>query len=328
MSSAGNMQTVLNVKEALVKELPISDGDDGAVERCGDLLDRLADARINLAILAETLIGATVNKLKSHKVLGPKAKELVKGWKAVAAKEQQQQGPGGDDDAPTAATVASGAAKRDSKVNLERRESLESTKSGEEGSYDPESEWSGLPDPRNTICKKLYQILLMAKPTLLKEGVNEAAVLHLVGPRAAELEQALQDKFRSDRRGYTDKARSICFNLKKNGPLSADLVLGHVEPTELVNFTSEQLASDEMRLKREETAKKLIDSRRLDWDQANEDKINKQCGISGDLLQASLFTCGRCKSVKTTSTQKQTRSADEPMTVFVLCLNCGKRWKC
>jgi transcription elongation factor S-II len=45
-------------------------------------------------------------------------------------------------------------------------------------------------------------------------------------------------------------------------------------------------------------------------------------------MTASLFTCGRCKSVKTTSTQKQTRSADEPMTVFVLCLNCGNRWKC
>jgi hypothetical protein len=47
------------------------------------------------------------------------------------------------------------------------------------------------------------------------------------------------------------------------------------------------------------------------------DKINEMCGIKGELLQASLFTCGRCKSVKTTSTQKQTRSADEPMTVFV-----------
>ena len=39
------------------------------------------------------------------------------------------------------------------------------------------------------------------------------------------------------------------------------------------------------------------------------------------------FTCGKCKSKKTTYTQAQTRSADEPMTTFVTCLNCDHRWK-
>lgn len=39
------------------------------------------------------------------------------------------------------------------------------------------------------------------------------------------------------------------------------------------------------------------------------------------------FTCGKCKSKKTTYTQAQTRSADEPMTTFVTCLNCEHRWK-
>lgn len=40
------------------------------------------------------------------------------------------------------------------------------------------------------------------------------------------------------------------------------------------------------------------------------------------------FKCAKCKSLKTTYYQLQTRSADEPMTVYVSCLNCGKRWKC
>ena len=43
--------------------------------------------------------------------------------------------------------------------------------------------------------------------------------------------------------------------------------------------------------------------------------------------QEGLFRCGRCKSKKTTHYQLQTRSADEPMTTFVTCLNCHKRWK-
>ena len=41
-----------------------------------------------------------------------------------------------------------------------------------------------------------------------------------------------------------------------------------------------------------------------------------------------MFKCGKCKSRKTTYYQMQTRSADEPMTTFVTCKNCGNHWKC
>ena len=40
-----------------------------------------------------------------------------------------------------------------------------------------------------------------------------------------------------------------------------------------------------------------------------------------------IFKCKRCKSFKTTYYEMQTRSADEPMTVFVTCINCDARWK-
>jgi transcription elongation factor S-II len=40
------------------------------------------------------------------------------------------------------------------------------------------------------------------------------------------------------------------------------------------------------------------------------------------------FTCGRCKSKKTSYYQLQTRSADEPMTTFVTCHQCDRNWKC
>ena len=40
------------------------------------------------------------------------------------------------------------------------------------------------------------------------------------------------------------------------------------------------------------------------------------------------FTCRKCKSKKCTYYQMQTRSADEPMTTFVSCIDCGSRWKC
>jgi transcription elongation factor S-II len=41
-----------------------------------------------------------------------------------------------------------------------------------------------------------------------------------------------------------------------------------------------------------------------------------------------MFKCGKCKSLKTTYYQMQTRSADEPMTTYVTCMNCSNRWKC
>lgn len=39
------------------------------------------------------------------------------------------------------------------------------------------------------------------------------------------------------------------------------------------------------------------------------------------------FTCRKCKGKKCTYYSQQVRSADEPMTIFVTCLDCGNRWK-
>jgi DNA-directed RNA polymerase subunit M/transcription elongation factor TFIIS len=38
------------------------------------------------------------------------------------------------------------------------------------------------------------------------------------------------------------------------------------------------------------------------------------------------MTCKNCRSTKVDVDQMQTRSADEPMTLFALCLDCGNRW--
>jgi len=39
------------------------------------------------------------------------------------------------------------------------------------------------------------------------------------------------------------------------------------------------------------------------------------------------FKCYKCQKRQCTYYQLQTRSADEPMTTFITCLNCGNRWK-
>ena len=45
-------------------------------------------------------------------------------------------------------------------------------------------------------------------------------------------------------------------------------------------------------------------------------------------MATDAYTCGRCHKKECSYYQMQTRSADEPMTTFVTCLNCGKRWRC
>lgn len=43
-------------------------------------------------------------------------------------------------------------------------------------------------------------------------------------------------------------------------------------------------------------------------------------------IEKSILVCGRCHQRSVDYYEKQTRGADEPMTVFAHCLACDKRW--
>ena len=64
------------------------------------------------------------------------------------------------------------------------------------------------------------------------------------------------------------------------------------------------------------------------------DKLLKQKHVEDQFIYEArtdmgtdLFHCGRCHKKNCSFYQLQTRSADEPMTTFITCLNCGNRWK-
>jgi DNA-directed RNA polymerase subunit M/transcription elongation factor TFIIS len=65
------------------------------------------------------------------------------------------------------------------------------------------------------------------------------------------------------------------------------------------------------------------------WKKMLDDKYKKEQMLYENKLEAMTdqFKCGRCKSRKCTYYELQTRSADEAMTIFITCLNCGNRWK-
>ncbi len=92
-----------------------------------------------------------------------------------------------------------------------------------------------------------------------------------------------------------------------------------------MQFGPKDLANEDLRKARENLMKEESLKRRSDLDQLVREKIQKSQGINS---AGGEFTCSKCKGTKTTHYSMQTRSSDEPMTVFVCCLNCGKRWKC
>jgi hypothetical protein len=179
---------------------------------------------------------------------------------------------------------------------------------------------------------------------------------------ATQLEEAITEKFGSDA-PWATKVRALKFNLSDiQNPLRYLVIRGEVTPQrifsyltllELIEMKPDELASDEKR----EEMKKLYEKAKFDtlapkppeyvfichpvdllrsphssFSLGPNPNLSKYCLCLGlfplTLRQTSdRFKCSNCGQRRTTYYQLQTRSADEPMTVFVTCVNCGRRWK-
>jgi len=65
------------------------------------------------------------------------------------------------------------------------------------------------------------------------------------------------------------------------------------------------------------------------WQVLTEEQLKRETTmLEGSAEEGSdMFKCNRCGKSRTKYWEMQTRSADEPMTVFIRCLNCGKQWR-
>lgn len=114
---------------------------------------------------------------------------------------------------------------------------------------------------------------------------------------------------------YNNRLRSIWFNLLDTDNTETNLLKhikdGSIKYKNLQNMTHQEMKPDKW--------KKLI-----------EDKIRRDKNkYEVDMRNATdEFQCRKCWERKCSYYQLQTRSADEPMTTFVTCLNCGNNWKC
>jgi transcription elongation factor S-II len=65
------------------------------------------------------------------------------------------------------------------------------------------------------------------------------------------------------------------------------------------------------------------------WKDMIEQKMRRDAVKFSTNVEAmtDMFVCKKCKSRRCTYYELQTRSADEPSTIFISCLDCGKHWK-
>ena len=115
---------------------------------------------------------------------------------------------------------------------------------------------------------------------------------------------------------YTDKFRSVWFNLNSksyvdNNEFLEKIKCGSIDTRKVGFMTHQEMdpskwsALIELKMKRDK----------------NKYTVDKS-GASKE------FKCRKCGKRETNYYQVQTRSADEPMTTFVTCLNCGNYWRC
>lgn len=163
---------------------------------------------------------------------------------------------------------------------------------------------------KNTTRDKVRKLLHDALATDAPKSEKDENIFTV----ANAIEEHMFNMFSDVGRDYKTKYRNISFNLKdkKNGKLRSMLLDRLLSPEELLNMSSEQLANDELKKSRELVHEKMT---------RDAMPYNKQAATTDQ------FKCGKCRERKCTYYQMQTRSADEPLTTFVQCVNCGNRWR-
>lgn len=283
-------------------------------------LNKLAEIQVSKPLLQKTKIGLVVAKLRTHKDenVRDQATKLVTQWKEKVSSSKSSSSVPVDKGSTTDNT---GTHPNDSSARKRPRpvETTTSDASPTQSSVSASAKYSG---PLTHIDKrdKCREFLFRAFLEGVTDDQRNMLDVQNVSDLTAEIEQALWehhvDKCNKPA-DYNTQIRSIKANLgdKRNPEFNARIYLGAVTVTGLITMQSSEMASDAKKRERQKAKKDALEACQSDWDLRNVKRAKGQ------------FPCGKCRSDNTTYFQMQTRSSDEPMTTYVNCLNCGKRWK-
>ncbi|KAK8844155.1 transcription elongation factor S-II [Kwoniella newhampshirensis] len=324
----------------------------GKTDEVTSLLKQLqAEVEPTEDLLRSSKAGVAIAKLRNHAsaAVGALAKEIVKSWREVidenkkkrkrtdgeevkkedgAAKRVKAEGSstGASPAAPTppAAAGSTSASTPDvkptagSSLSPPPRQPLSTIDSSRttprtakaDGIADSlradASDEDGAADSVRDKCVVMIYDALAGDSTAQKKILSE---------RAVGIERAAYKAMNfSTGNDYRAKMRSLFLNLKDKGnpALRNEIVLGYISTEKVANMSKDEMASESVRALKEKIAS---------------DNLFKAKAVGETQAETDAFKCGRCQQRKCTYYQMQTRSADEPMTTFVTCTNCGNRWK-
>ncbi|NXC98205.1 TCEA3 protein, partial [Certhia familiaris] len=313
-----------------------------------DLLKSLTSYTMTIQLLQTTRIGVAVNSVRKHCSDGEvvaSAKILIKNWKRLLEKDADGKKKDTDGDKKKKGLDVSSChsegmkhsrntAEKHREKHKERRASADSRSSTVSSSSSPQKRLSGESKAKPEVPQTPTSPSFSPSPCFLApcyltgDSVRDKCIEMLTAAlrmdddykefsvncekMASEIEDHILCGARDMK--YRNRVRSRISNLKdpKNPGLRRNVLCGAIEPSLIARMTAEEMASDELKQLRNAMTQEAI----------REHQMAKTGGTVTDLFQ-----CGKCKKKNCTYNQVQTRSADEPMTTFVLCNECGNRWK-
>lgn len=246
-------------------------------------------------LLRETKVGVTVNKYRSNSnsEISGLVKKMIKKWKEVVQSEKSSKKAAVKAAAPETARPAAGSAsgKFHSGPRNPKTDGVNTTL------YDNST--------RNASVSALYTALAIDRDD------DSKAILAVASQIESEVFRA---EYSAVNDSYRNKLRTFTMNLrnKKNPELRGRLLDGQITPAVFINMSPNDMAPEALKKEIEKLHKQnLFDAQ----------------GATEKRAVTDRFTCGKCKHKKVSYYQMQTRSADEPLTTFCTCENCGNRWK-
>ncbi|CAA0805935.1 Transcription elongation factor TFIIS [Striga hermonthica] len=332
--------------ESVKRAADAAENSPGEEDRCIDALKQLKKFPVNYEVLVSTKVGKHLRQLTKHRSdrIKTLATDVVGIWKGIIVKETSTAKKNGVTDLTETNntknlhrtnSIKAEQSSSAKKLQIEKTTTTTSTYNAHSSTSTIKTETKVKVEKSNVAaappkltslvyCKdeprdRIRELLAEALCKVPGEVEHDSSLGDRVGRCdpyrvAVMVETAMFDKWGSSKGAQKHRYRSIMFNIKDNNnpDFRRKVLVGEFEPRAVPDLTPEQMASDERRVENEKLKQKaLFNSERAAAPKASTNE----------------FTCGRCKKKETTYYQMQTRSADEPMTTFVTCVNCGNHWK-